>query len=77
MSSILTAWTAGRRRMAPTLPALLCLGEMRRGRGSPGLEGPPSQPAPSGDPRAHEAPGEERRCSELRADLSQGSLFQG
>ena len=30
--------------MAPALPALLCLGEMRRGRGSPGLEGPP-QPA--------------------------------
>ena len=64
--------------MAPTLPALLCLGEMRRGRGSPGLEGPPpSQPALSGDTRAQEAPREERHCSELRADLSQGSLFQG
>ena len=31
--------------MAPMLPTLLCLGEMRRGRGSPGLEGPPPQPA--------------------------------
>ena len=62
--------------MAPAIPALLCLGEMRRGRGSPGLEGPPSQPAPSGDPRAQEAPGVERRCSELRAHFSQGTLFQ-
>ena len=62
--------------MAPTLHALLCLGEMKRGRGSPGLEGPPSQPAPSGDPRAQEAPGVERRCSELRAHFSQGTLFQ-
>ena len=44
MSSIVMAWTAGRRGMAPTLPALLCLGEMRRGRGSPGPEGSP-QPA--------------------------------
>ena len=64
--------------MGPALPALLCLGEMRRGRGSPGLERPPpSKPAPSGDPRAQEAPGEERHCSDLRADLSQGALFQG
>ena len=63
--------------MASTLLALLCLGEMRRGRGSPGLEGPPSQPAHSGDPRAQETPGVERRCSELRAHLSQGALFQG
>ena len=62
--------------MAPTLPALLCLGEMRWGGGSPGLERPPSQPAPSGDPRPQEAPGEERHCS-LRAHLSQGALFQG
>ena len=27
--------------MSPTLPALLCLGEMRGSRGSPRLEGPP------------------------------------
>ena len=53
--------------MAPVLPALLCLGEMRRVRRSPGLEGPPGQPAPSGDPRARETPGVERHCSGLRA----------
>ena len=63
--------------MAPTLPALLCLGEMRWGRGSPGLEGPP-QPACS--IRGPQGPGGSRggeALSELRAHLSQGALFQG
>ena len=63
--------------MAPALPALLCLGEMGGAGGALLWRDPPSQPAPSGDPRAKEAPGEERRYSGLRAHLSQGALFQG
>ena len=62
--------------MAPALPALLCRGEIRGAGRAVVWRDPPSQPAPSGDPRAQEAPGEDRHCSELRADLSQGTLFQ-
>ena len=43
--------------MAPTLPALLCLGEMRRGRGSPGLEGPPASLIRQGTPGPRRLPG--------------------
>ena len=62
--------------MAPAIPALLCLGEMGGAGGALVWREPPSQPAPSGDPRAQEAPGVERHCSELRAHFSQGTLFQ-
>ena len=43
--------------MAPTLPALLCLGEMGEAGGALLWRDPPSQPAPSGDPRAPRLPG--------------------
>ena len=63
--------------MAPALPTLLCLGEMRRGRGSPGLEGLTPRPTCSvRGPQGQETPGAERQSSELRAHLSQGALFQ-
>ena len=62
--------------MAPTLPALLCLGEMR-GAGEPWSGGTPQPACSVRGPQGPEAPGEERRCSGLRAHLSQGALFQG
>ena len=57
--------------MAPTLPALLCLGEMRWGGGSPGLERPP-QPACS--IRGPQTPGGSRGGEAL---LSEGTPLTG
>ena len=52
--------------MAPTLPALLCLGEMRWGGGSPGLERPPH---PACSIRGPQDPGGSRgREAMLRAE---------
>ena len=53
--------------MAPALPTLLCLGEMRRGRGSPGLEG--LTPRPTCSVRGPQGPGDSRgREAMLRAE---------
>ena len=59
--------------MAPALPALLCLGEMRRRRGSPGLEGPPPQQACS--VRGPQGPGGSRGGEALLR--SEGRPFTG
>ena len=57
--------------MAPTLPALLCLGEMGGAGGALVWKDPPVSLL------RQQAPGAERQCLGLRAELSQVALFQG